>query len=467
MKTWAGVIAANRSRMITRSGKCPSRGVRGWTDEGACGMLVLVRAVAVAVLVAVTLCACGPRSNSDNSEAATPDFTKNVGAMRQMGPIQLAVPVPRVLGPFAREGDRYVAPYGRGTATLTLDAPLHDALTADLKMGRPQWGATVILDVATGEILALAEHSEREPGLPGAATRPMGKAASVFKIVTASALVRAGVPLSLEVCGSGGKTRLKMKNFMDEPGGRCVRFEDIVAYSQNVTMGKLAGRYLRPEALEAEAQLFGFGTDDLAVDLEMSASTADIPEDLFGFAKAAAGFGDVRLSGLHGAVLAATVGNGGVLVPPRIIESVTGEVMPMPRAGARVLDEQHAAVLQAMMSAAVEYGTAHNAFHGKRSPYGKPAVVDVPVAGKTGSLTDRDVDLDTTWFVGTAPAHAPKIAIATVIINDEWIWHVRALDVATRAVATYFRLHPEDARESAPVASRSGGGDGDDRAAHH
>lgn len=436
-------------------------------------MLGFVRALAACVVVAATLCACSPGAPSApagaSSEPETPDFTKNVGAMRQMGPIALAVPVPRELGPFTRseDGTHYVAPYGRGTAKLTLDAPLHDALTSDLKMGRPQWGATVILDVETGEILALAEHSEREPGMPGAATRPMGKAASVFKIVTASALVRAGVPLSLEVCGSGGKTRLKMKNFMDEPGGRCVRFEDIVPYSQNVTMGKLAGRYLRPETLIDEAKRFGFGRDDLAVDLEMPASTADIPEDLFGFAKAAAGFGDVRLSGLHGAVLAATVGNGGVLVPPRIIESVEGEVMPMPRESERVLDEQHAAVLQAMMSAAVEYGTAHSAFHGRKSPYGKPAVIDVPVAGKTGSLTDRDVDLDTTWFVGTAPAHAPKIAIATVIINDEWIWHVRALDVATRAVATYFRLHPEDARESAPVASRSGGGDGNDRAAHH
>ncbi len=465
MKTWAGVIAANRARMITRSGKWPwpaLRGVRGWTDGGACGMLVLVRAVAVAALVTATLCACGPVR-----EAPAPDFAENVGALRQLGKHKVAVPVPRVLGAFAREGDHYVAPYGRGTATLTLDAPLHDALASDLRMGRPQWGATVIIDVDTGEVLALAEHSEREPGIPGAATRPMGKAASVFKIVTASALVRAGVPLSLEVCGSGGKSRLKMKNFMDEPGGRCVRFEDIVAYSQNVTMGKLAGRYLRPEQLIEEAARFGFESDNLAVDLEMAASTADIPEDLFGFAKSAAGFGNVRLSGLHGAVLAATVGNGGVLVPPRIIDSVDGEVMPMPRSAERVLDEQHAAVLQAMMSAAVERGTAHNAFHGKRSPYGKPAVVDVPVAGKTGSLTDRDVDLDTTWFVGTAPAHAPKIAIATVIINDEWIWHVRALDVATRAVATYFRLHPEHARESAPVASRSGGGDGDDRAAHH
>ena len=245
---------------------------------------------------------------------------------------------------------------------------------------------------------------------------------------------------------------MKMKDLVDRSGGRCVLFEDVVPYSANVAMAKLAGRYLQPALLLEEAAQFGFGRD-LTVDLEVAPSTAVVPKDLLGFASAAAGFGEVRLSALHGAALAAMIGNGGVLVAPRMIESVSGEIMPMPRAAERVLDEQHAAVLQAMMSAVVSRGTAHNAFHGmRRSPYGRAAVVAVSVAGKTGSLTDREADVDTTWFVGTAPAHDPKIAIATVIINDEWIWQVRALDVATRALATYFRLHPEDAREGEPVA---------------
>ena len=133
MKTWARVIAANRARMITRSGKCLGEGVRRWTPGGAYGMLGGVRAFAVAVLVTAALSACG------SGEREAVDFTSDVGALRQMGKHKVAVPVPRVLGAFARsqDGKHYVAPYGRGTATLTLDAPLHDALTSDLKMGRP------------------------------------------------------------------------------------------------------------------------------------------------------------------------------------------------------------------------------------------------------------------------------------------------------------------------------------------
>lgn len=415
-----------------------------------CGVKSFLVAVALsAALLACAACAAQERPGPDSEVR---DVARGVGALRSAGSLKLAVPVPRVLGPMTLDGDVYTAPWGRGTATLTLDVPLHDALTLDLLVGRPQWGATVIVDVTTGKVLALAEASEREPGVPGAATRPLAQAASVFKLVTASALVRAGVPLSKQVCFRGGKTRMKMKDLVDRSGGRCVLFEDVVPYSANVAMAKLAGRYLQPALLLEEAAQFGFGRD-LTVDLEVAPSTAVVPKDLLGFASAAAGFGEVRLSALHGAALAAMIGNGGVLVAPRMIESVSGEIMPMPRAAERVLDEQHAAVLQAMMSAVVSRGTAHNAFHGmRRSPYGRAAVVAVSVAGKTGSLTDREADVDTTWFVGTAPAHDPKIAIATVIINDEWIWQVRALDVATRALATYFRLHPEDAREGEPVA---------------
>jgi cell division protein FtsI/penicillin-binding protein 2 len=409
-------------------------------------MIVDVRALALAAVAAV--CACAPSASPHDA----PALATGVGALRHAGTHVLAVPAPRVLGMLRKTDGAYVAPWGRGTATLTLDAPLHDALSADLRVGRPQWGATVIVDVKSGKVLALAEASEREPGIAGAATRPLAQAASVFKLVTASALVRAGVPLSKEVCFSGGKTRMKMQNLLAEGGSRCVTFEDVVPYSANVAMAKLAGLYLKPALLEQEAERFGFGKE-LTVDLEVGPSSTVIPGDPFGFASVAAGFGEVRLSALHGAAMAAMIGNGGVLIPPRIIASVAGESMPTPRGAERVLDEQHAALLQAMMSAVVSRGTAHAAFQGTRwSPYGRPAAVDVPVAGKTGSLTDRAADLDTTWFVGTAPAHDPTIAIATVIINDEWMWHVRALDVATRAVATYFRLHPDDARASEPVA---------------
>jgi peptidoglycan glycosyltransferase len=345
---------------------------------------------------------------------------------------------------------------------LTLEPPLHDALTSDLRMGRPQWGAVVILDAEDGRVLALAEHSEIEKeknGVLGAgvALAPLGKAASVFKIVTASALLRAGVSPDFTACTSGGKTRMRASNYLDDPtrDHRCVRFEDALPLSQNVAIAKMAGRFLTPETLAAEAERFLINTDKLQLELPVEGSLAVVPtDDVIGFAETAAGFGEVRLSALQGAVMANIVGSGGMYVAPRLIDHVEGEVAPVAPEAGRVLDEEHAQLLQAMMQATVTRGTATRAFSATRGPYGALKPLGVTVAGKTGSLTDRDVDTDTTWFVGTAPAHNPKIAVAVVIINDEWIWHVRALDVARRAVERYFALHPDHARTDAVALSR-------------
>ncbi|MBI1944308.1 MAG: penicillin-binding protein [Deltaproteobacteria bacterium] len=370
----------------------------------------------------------------------------------------IAVPPPRLGAPsYDAERGVYTASYGRGMATLTLDHALQRPIEAAVENGRTQWGAVVMLDVEDGRVLALVDESTREPDLAladggGAALRPLAKAASIFKIVTASALLRDGVSLQEQACGTGGKTRLKPKNLVDDGRGRCVRFEDALPLSQNVAMAKLASRHLVPGQLRLEAALFGFDMP-LPFAYATAASPAPIDDEPFAFATTAAGFGDVRLSALHAAQLAATVGTGGLVLSPSIIATVQGEVPPPPPAAPRrVLDEQQAGVLQAMMAATVERGTAARAF--SRSERGFRAFDAVPVAGKTGSLTDREVDLDYTWFVGTAPAHHPKVAIAVVIVNDEWLWHVRALDIAKLALRATFAAHPEWARADEPVARR-------------
>lgn len=393
---------------------------------------------------------------------ATQDAGVEQGAVlawRDAGKLRpIAVTPPSLGAPRFDEARRaFVAPFGDGIATLTLDPALQRPIESAVENGRTQWGAVVILDVEDGRVLALVDESTREPELSpetrgGAALRPLAKAASIFKIVTASALLQDGVPLNEEACGSGGKTRLKPRNLEEDGrGGRCVRFEDALPLSQNVAMAKLASRHLVPAQLRAETSRFGFDAP-LPFEYPVEPSLAAIPDDPFEFATTAAGFGEVRLSALHGAWLAAVAGSRGLGVTPHIIASVAGEEAPPVAAPRRVLDEQSATVLQAMMTATVERGTAARAFN--TSERGFRAFDTVPVAGKTGSLTDREVDLDYTWFVGTAPAHHPKIAIAVVIVNDEWIWHVRALDIAKLALRTAFQAHPDWVHADEPVAAR-------------
>src|SRR5262249_32154288 len=59
-------------------------------------------------------------------------------------------------------------------------------------------------------------------------------------------------------------------------------------------------------------------------------------------------------------------------------------------------------------------GTARRAF---RKRNGQPLLGDVMVAAKTGTLSGTNPDGRYEWFIGVAPADAPKLAIATVVVQ--------------------------------------------------
>ena len=179
----------------------------------------------------------------------------------------------------------------------------------------------------------------------------------------------------------------------------------------------------------------------------LEASPALIPEEPFDFATTAAGFSpEVRLTPLHGAVLAAAVANDGVAMPLTLIDDLDG--LPVERRpGQRLMTPEVAADLAAMLELTVKEGTARKAFRNRRLPAFAAAA-----AGKTGSLHEQEPFRDHTWFVGYAPAEAPEVAVSTVIVN-EGIWHVKAPHVARETLR--LALVAGEAREKA--ASREAG----------
>ncbi len=339
---------------------------------------------------------------------------------------------------------RYVAPLGEeGRAILTLDPRLQEKLERSLAVWAVPWGATVLLEPDTGRVLALADYSRAEPGRRGLALSALAPAASIFKIVTAAALLEQGVGPDDEVCYHGGRHRLQPRLLADDPrrDRRCLTLAAAFGRSANVVFAKLADRGLDAELLRATAGRFLFnGSIPFARPVE--ASPADIPDDPFELAKTAAGFGSVRLSPLHAALLAAVVANGGLLVPPVLVEDAEGVSVPAPPSPWRVVDESVAASLADMMRATVTEGTARRAF---RRP--SPAMRGVSVAGKTGSLADASPYRDYSWFVGFAPAEKPQVVVATVVVNER-LWRVRAPTLAREALEAYF---------SARVASAGAG----------
>jgi peptidoglycan glycosyltransferase len=342
---------------------------------------------------------------------------------------------------------RFLASYGAGEAVLTLDARLQKRLERTLSDYDVPYGATVLLDPRTGRVLAMAEHARGQPGATNLSLRANSPAASIFKIVTAAALLEQGYSPEEPVCFHGGNHRLAPRLLVDDSrrDNSCLPLATAFGHSANVVFAKLADRGLSPEVLRATAGRFFFNSA-IPFPSPVETSRAEIPEDRFGLANAAAGFGDVRLSALHAAMLGAVVANRGVLVPPWVVELVRGgEPAPPLLEPVRIVDEQVAAALGAMMRATVTSGTAQRAF--ARPPR---ELRGVSVAGKTGSLNEQRPFRDHTWFVGYAPAEDPQVVVATVVVNGP-LWRVRAPWVAREALSAYFA---DRVVEVLPVSAR-------------
>jgi penicillin-binding protein A len=314
---------------------------------------------------------------------------------------------------------------------ISVEPVLQKQMVKLLRTYQPMQGAIVAIDPKTGKVLALVEYA-KDGKSDGLATRPLYPAASVFKIITGAALLEAGVSPDAETCYHGGLRGIVSKLLEDKPhmDRRCMSLSMALAKSANVVFAKMAVKHLDGESLRKEAERFLFNRP--IWDVPMEASPANIPDGKLDLAKSAAGFGKVKLSPLHAALIASAVGNGGIAFEPSLIEEVDGE--PFKATGSsRLLKQETATALRDMMKYTVTEGTATSSFRER----GRSVLGDIEVAGKTGSMSNhRRPFMDYSWFVGFAPADDPKIAVAAVVVNG-LKWRIHAPYVAREAFRAY------------------------------
>jgi cell division protein FtsI/penicillin-binding protein 2 len=312
-------------------------------------------------------------------------------------------------------------------ARLSIDPNLQGQMAKLLKMYKPVGAAVVALDPKTGKVLALAEYGD------GAATRPLYPAASVFKIITGAALLEKGVSPDVETCYHGGMHGIVGKLLQDKPrlDRRCLSLSMALARSANVVFAKMAVKHLDGDDLRKQAERFLFNKPIFDQPVEQSSAT--IPDGSgLDFAKSAAGFGQVKLSPMHAALIAAAVGNGGIAEEPSLLDEVDGADVP-PTGSMRLMNPETAVSLREMMKLTVSSGTATSSFRERH----KNVLGDISVAGKTGSLsTHKGPFKDYSWFVGFAPADDPRIAVAVVVVNG-LKWRVHAPYIAREALKAY------------------------------
>lgn len=312
---------------------------------------------------------------------------------------------------------------------LTLDPALQAAAEKLLGQAKAPRAAAIVMST-DGRILALAGRRTESPrgGKEGIvdfrlATDVWAPAASIFKLVTATALLRAGVTPSQRVCFHGGLRSVMESNLTDSPrDNRCEDLTFAVAHSQNAIIAKLTHQHLSAASLTQTARDLGVTGDLTQNGLARCAGALELPEQNgVDLAKAAAGFRGSQLSVLGGSLLANTLANRGVEVVPTIVSAVIeGGVARAVPAGARrrVVDAKVAEAVASMMIGTCEEGSAAKSFRARESSLPR----DMKVAGKTGTISGtQPFPMEYSWFVGFAPADAPKISVAVLIGNtDDW-----------------------------------------------
>jgi peptidoglycan glycosyltransferase len=122
-------------------------------------------------------------------------------------------------------------------------------------------------------------------------------------------------------------------------------------------------------------------------------------------------FGQERMlvTPLQMAMVAATIGNGGIVPKPYVVQKILasdGSTIRNTRPSnlGRAIKPQTAQELNQMMVAVVQGGTGTAA-----------AIPGIQVAGKTGTAETNIPNVYTAWFAAFAPADHPQVAIAVVL----------------------------------------------------
>jgi penicillin-binding protein A len=258
-------------------------------------------------------------------------------------------------------------------------------------------GGVAVVRPRDGAVLALG-------GLAVSAPQPPG---STFKIITLSAALQAGIatpsssyPVRTYALLSG----VRLRNASDESCGGSL--PNAFAVSCNSVFAPL-GAKLGARRLVRAAEAFGFNTTPRVPAAKAStiSSPAGLKDDL---AVGAAAIGQDRdlATPLEMATVGATIATEGRRARPRVVARD-------PVVRRRVVPPRVARQVRSMMLGVVRGGTGTAA-----------ALPGIEVAGKTGTAELRptaggpsDPRNTDAWFVAFAPALAPKIAVAVMLVG--------------------------------------------------
>lgn len=337
---------------------------------------------------------------------------------------------------------------------LTIDAAIQQIVEEEARAAlvaqRARWVSAALIDVATGDVLALGSATEDDARLALPALAPLQHqyppGSTLKPVMMAMALDLGLVRTHERISCEGGVARFGGRVIHDShPVDHPLTPREILVESSNVGMARVLARLVPSGTSRAEARTLMAPVHERLCALGLGARTGlPFPAERAGqltplgswlrdYTLLSLSYGqELAVTGVqHAAVVAALAD--GMYRPPRIVRAwrgpdgvLAGEPVAPPR---RVLSEAHCELVRAWMADAVRENRYADAFD-----------VGLVVGGKTGT-GDREEPSERgvvcASFVALAPADRPQLALAVAVDRPrEARW---ASDVAVPLAAAILR----------------------------
>ncbi len=353
---------------------------------------------------------------------------------------------------------RDVARTRRGAdVKLTLDANIQDeaeqALARVGQAWKPKGATALVMNPQDGSVLALANWPRVDANrlfdapdyaMMNRATGVTYEPGSTFKAFTVAAAIEEGKVRPDTAFNLAPTIRVADREIGESHARGYVTLTTAEILKQSSNVGAVTiGQRLGADHFDRWVRRFGFGKPT-GVDLpgEEAGLLLD-RKDYSGSSMGNMPIGQgLSVTPMQMGAAYSAIANGGILRPPRIIDSVGGRKRPVAK-GRRVISLQTAAALRRMLEGVLgPGGTASGA-----------KIEGYVAAGKTGTAEKADEyggyskTKFVSSFVGFAPAHAPKLLIAVMV--DEPKGDIYGGTVAAPAfkeiadfALTYLRIAP-------------------------
>lgn len=302
-----------------------------------------------------------------------------------------------------------------GGARLTLDLGL--TRIADRALGGYR-GSIVIVDPATGDILAAVSDSATLRSETDPAFKQMREPASIAKLITVSAARRAGIDVDQALddlrCRGSVKYEDDVPLYCASISGKLGGLDRALAVSCNVAFAELGAMVGRQAMLE-EYERYGFGRDTSGVFGRVTTPQGTDRQ----LGELSIGLEVSEISPVHAALQAAVLADGGRMHEPRLLlaqDSLLGfSSLKAPMSESwQVLDPSWVAELTHAMEAVV-------------APGGTAARVspsNFPVALKTGTASHPDYGFHVN-YIGFGPLPEARYAFSVRITHQSTSARVR------------------------------------------